>query len=124
MSNTDAIVVDTAVLTESQKIKELQAKVLELETELSLASEHEHEIDAGYETNITSFENRIKELEKKNADLVKKSKTLSVPSGDYVVFKGETHQIIGDFRADANFDQVKKGHCDEGITLIAIARLH
>lgn len=46
------------------------------------------------------------------------------PNDDYVMLGGKAHPIIGNFRADNTFVEVKRGHCPEGITLIAIDKVH
>lgn len=56
--------------------------------------------------------------------LLRKTKVAKTPTGDYVSFKGEHHKVIGDFRADNTFSEVKRGHCPEGVTLIAIEKQH
>lgn len=43
--------------------------------------------------------------------------------GDYVSLDGQVHPIIGVFRADNTFTEVKRGHCDEGVTLVAIPKV-
>lgn len=71
-------------------------------------------------------------LQALNADLTRKldealaklaEKVLEVPS-DSVSFMGNTYRIIGDFRADNTFVEVKRGHCPEGVTLLAIDKVH
>ena len=76
---------------------------------------------------------RIAELEKKNADLTKKLKEAktepvaappaSLPS-NAVFLDGVQYEIHGTFRADNTFSEVKRGHCEEGVTLVAISRPH
>ena len=66
--------------------------------------------------------NTIARLLEENAELRERAKKqkpskTSAPEGDHVVFRGH-------FRADNTFAEVKRGHCDEGCTLIAIARPH
>ncbi len=95
--------VDTLVLTHEQKIAELNTAVGVLEH----ANKQAHD-----------------EIEKLRADLKKAKAGRAAPEGNYAVFKGQTYPIIGDFRADQNFTEVKKGHCEEGITLLAIQRPH
>lgn len=101
----DTTVVDTAVLTHEQKIKELTDKVAALEADNAALAK-------SAETQIDSLKLQLKE------------RATAQPSGDYAVFGGVTYKIIGDFRADNTFSEVKKGHCDEGITLLAIERPH
>lgn len=43
---------------------------------------------------------------------------------DHVILAGVAHEIIGTFRADNTFSEVKRGHCDEGVTLVAIGKPH
>lgn len=44
----------------------------------------------------------------------------AAPVGDRVVLGGLNYAIAGTFRADNTFVEVKRGHCEEGITLVAI----
>lgn len=45
-------------------------------------------------------------------------------SGITVAIDGVTQTVIGNFRADNTFAEVKRGHCPEGVTLVAIDRPH
>jgi len=45
-------------------------------------------------------------------------------ASDRVVLDGQEHRIIGAFRADSTFVEVKRGHCPEGVTLVAIDKTH
>ncbi len=58
------------------------------------------------------------------ADLKKVKSLPQVPEGDYASFKGVIYNIIGDYRADNTFAEVKRGNCFEGVTLLAIERQH
>lgn len=108
----------TMILTFEQKCKELQAEVT------ALRAEKEAET-AALAQDLASAKQRIVELEKKNADLLKKVKaTRELPEGDYASWKGEIYPIVGDFRADNTFHHVKTRDCDEGLTLLAIPRPH
>lgn len=49
---------------------------------------------------------------------------VAAPTGDRVVLGGLDYMITGTFRADNTFVEVKRGHCEEGVTLIAIDKVH
>lgn len=49
--------------------------------------------------------------------------TLALSEG-YAMFQGQTYKIVGDYRADNTFVPVKQGYCDEGLTLLAIDKVH
>lgn len=72
---------------------------------------------------LKALKAQVADLKKQLKD-VQSSKGPSAPEGDYAFFGGEFHKIIGDFRADNTFAEVKRGHCPEGVTLLAIARSH
>ena len=108
MPNDDKDVATTIILTFEQKCKELQAEVDALKKEAG---------DSAQE--LAGASKKIKLLEEQ----LKKQKS-AVPTGDCVIFEGKTYEIKGHFRADNTFVEVKRGHCDEGCTLIAIARPH
>lgn len=44
--------------------------------------------------------------------------------GFAVYLDGVRCQVLGDFRADNTFVEVKRGHCPEGVTLLAIDKIH
>lgn len=101
-------VVDTAVLTPEQKIKELTEQVASLQAaNEALAKETGEQIE--------SLKQKLKK---------KEPAAPAAPEGNYAVFEGQTYKITGDFRADSTYSEVKKGHCHEGVTLLAIERPH
>lgn len=57
-------------------------------------------------------------------DLAAKEATAVRPPASAVVLDGEIHPIIGMFRADNTFNEVKRGNCPEGVTLVAIDKTH
>lgn len=63
----------------------------------------------------------LKDLEKRPV-----TKVVSDPVGtnDCVILGGISWPIVGNFRADNTFVEVKRGHCHEGLTLIAINKQH
>ena len=54
----------------------------------------------------------------------KAAPTSPTPKHDHAVVGGVVHRIIGNFRAGNTFEEVKKGHCPEGVTLLAIEKAH
>ncbi len=92
-------------------------RITQLETELK-ASNDRHELQR---KRATKLEAELGRLQRKSAEDEAAS---ARPSGDYVQFRGATYDIIGDFRADNTFAEVKRGHCPEGVTLIAIDKTH
>lgn len=91
-----------------------------------MANEKETKVEA---SGPDPKDEKIRDLELKVADLERKLKKAvaakdSLPEGDYAKFKGVIYQIIGDFRSDSTYSEVKRGHCPEGITLLAIERPH
>ncbi len=77
------------------------------------------------DSQIVSLQKKLSEAQAqiKKLESELKSKPV-VPTGDYASFKGEIHTIIGDYRADNTFAEVKRGNCFEGVTLLAIERQH
>lgn len=66
----------------------------------------------------------IDALTKKLKAVSAKPAAPAAPAGDAVVLGGVRHAILGTFRADNTFAPVKQGFCEEGITLVAIAKVH
>lgn len=97
-----------------------------------MPTENDKTVDQGDEEVVLPDprDEQINQLQAQVAELqaqLKAAKSKKGPQlleGDYVSWRGEVHQIIGDFRADNTFAEVKRGHCPEGVTLLAIARPH
>lgn len=92
------------------RIKELEAQLQAVE------ATHTAQAKRGDE-----LEKRVKDL---NAKLkVSEAHQTARPTGNHVVLAGKTYAVLDTFRADNTFVEVKKGHCDEGITLVAIQKV-
>lgn len=69
---------------------------------------------------IKDLSTQVKSLSSKKTT----EKTVAVEPVDstHVRVDGKNHKILGMFRADNTFVEVKRGHCHEGVTLVAIDR--
>lgn len=70
------------------------------------------------------LEKTLKEREVELEAATKKQAALETAGGRMVFLDGEAHEVIGVFRADNTFTDVKRGYCPEGATLVAIAKPH
>lgn len=90
------------------------ARISGLEAELKAANER-----------LEASKKRALKLEAALKDQKEVSRGPTIPSqGISVVVDGVVHPSIGSFRADNTFVEVKRGHCPEGVTLIAIDKQH
>ena len=105
---------ETKTTTEATDPRDAHIKELE-----GLLAERVEDIEALTE-DLKGADGKIAELEK----AAKKSSRMQLPAGDYVSLGGVIHPVTATFRADQTFAEVRKGHCDEGVTLVAIAKLH
>lgn len=90
----------------------LKSQVADLRKELDSA-------EADNEALAKNSEAKIADLKRKLA-----AKVPEAPKGNFAVLDGTTYPIIGDFRAGNTFEEVKKGNCPEGVTLLAIDKAH
>lgn len=74
------------------------------------------------EKSLTGAIAKVDERQKAIDDL--REQTGSADGHDHVILGGVAHEIIGTFRADSTFVEVKRGHCEEGVTLVAIGKPH
>lgn len=96
---------------ESETQDPRDARIAQLEAELKSAS--------------GKLDLQRKRAEKLEAMLrTQKSESLPIRSGFEVRVDGVEYHVLGDFRADNTFAEVKRGHCPEGVTLVAIDKPH
>lgn len=97
------------------------ARITDLESKLSAEAEtHAFQTNRGdaLQKQLDAANAQIKDLQ------AKAKKGAAAPPADGVYIGGTRHDIIGNFRADNTFVEVKRGHCPEGVTLVAIAKNH
>lgn len=73
---------------------------------------------------LTISEQRQAEIDRLRSVVEIAASSAVLPQGDVVILNGETHDVVGTFRADNTFMPVKQGYCDEGVTLVAIGKPH
>ena len=113
------------------RIKELEEILKATEKTQAFQAERADKAEAGLKSANEKHSFQKKRADKVEADLARVLHTHAedeavnqVPTGDYASFGGTTYAIIGDFRADNTFAEVKRGYCPEGITLLAINKPH
>jgi hypothetical protein len=107
------------------RIKELEAQLQSVEKTHAFQAERADKLEADLKVANEKHEfqrKRATRLESTLKDLQKPSEPIA-PEGE-IVFKGQSYRVLGDFRADNTFAEVKRGHCPEGVTLIAIDKAH
>lgn len=104
--------------TENDKPAKPDADVVKQDDGLASELKKSKDRVSDLENQLKDALSRVKQVEKKNLELAKSA----APEGDHVVFEGKTYAVKGAFRADNTFAEVKRGHCEEGCTLIAIER--
>lgn len=73
----------------------------------------------------TVQQKRLDDLEKTNTQLqVKLKANKSAPTGDVVYLGGVSYPVVTTVRADQTFVEVKRGHVNEGATLVVIDKQH
>jgi hypothetical protein len=106
--------------------KATEDRIRELEGQLqAVEATHTAQAKRGDDLEATLKEMHAKhEFQRKRADKAEAKLKLAPgsPAGDHVVLEGRVYPIVGSFRADNTFVEVKRGHCDEGITLVAIQK--
>ena len=103
-------------------LTEAQSKLKGFEALASRADELNRKASA-FEDRVKSFEAEVLDFETKREKSSQGPDAL-VGDGGSVFWNGEYHQVIGTYRADNTFVEVKRGHCPEGVTLIAISKSH
>lgn len=99
-------------------------KIEDLEPEISVVTNQSNSELSRIQEENKNLSIKLKQAEQEIAALNKKLSKNKMPTGNYAVFNGTTYEIIGDYRADNTFAEVKRGNCDEGITLLAIQKVH
>lgn len=65
-------------------------------------------------------------IAQKDVEKLEKKLTASkaAPTGDVVYLGGVSYPVLSTHRADNTFAEVKRGHVGEGLTLVAIDKIH
>jgi hypothetical protein len=109
------------------RINELETQLQAVEKTHAFQAERADKLEADLKTSNEKHEfqkKRAGKLEAALKDLSTSAKAASPTSGIVVIVDGVTQTVIGDFRADNTFVEVKRGHCPEGVTLVAIDKRH
>lgn len=93
--------------------------IKQLQTQLKDQTE-KHNFQQKRANRLESDLNKEKML---NASLTVATEKAS-PVHDCVVLDGIEYDVVATFRADSTFVEVKRGHCNEGVTLVAIGKPH
>jgi hypothetical protein len=100
-----------------EKKQSADDRIKELEAQLQA-------VEATHTAQATRGDELEKKLKAANARADKAEAQAKGPQGNHVILDGQCHKVIGVFRADNTFVEVKRGHCDEGVTLVAIDKVH
>lgn len=107
--------------TAEDRVRELEAQLQAVEATHTAQAKRGDDL----ERELTDVKNKH-EFQRKRADKLEaqlKRTAPESPRGDHAVVGGKSYPIVGSFRADNTFVEVKKGHCDEGLTLLAIDKV-
>lgn len=96
----------------ADQIDPRDARINELELQIDAAAKKIDELAAELSAAQASNEKLSKKL----------GAAKSAPTGDVVTLGGKSYAVLHTVRANATFDEVKKGHVDEGRTLVVIDR--
>jgi chromosome segregation ATPase len=99
------------------RTKELEAQLQAVEATHTAQAKRGDEL----ERKLKDAQGKL-EFQRKRADKLEALAKLAEES-NFVALEGKSYPIKGVFRADSTFVEVKRGHCDEGVTLIAIDRI-
>lgn len=84
------------------------------------------ELEAQLADNAKQIDSLTKDLSASQAAADRLTKKLgaakSAPTGNVVMLEGKSYVVLGTYRASPTWDEVKKGHVEEGRTLVAIDR--
>lgn len=105
----------------SDRIKELEAQLKAVEDTHVFQAKRGDDLEAQLRDAQGRHEFQRKRADRAEAKL--KSQPAAASSKDCVLLDGAAYDIIGTFRADNTFVEVKRGHCDEGTTLVAIKKV-
>lgn len=116
------------------RIKELETQLMAVEKTHAFQAERADKLEADLKVANEKLLLQKKRADKLMADISAKAASEqtkdqkpageALSQGNVVFFRGVAYPIIGDFRADNTFAEVKRGHCPEGVTLVAIDRPH
>lgn len=109
------------------RINELETQLQAVEKTHAFQAERADKLEADLKTanEKHNFQRkRAEKLEGSLRDLQSVAKAPAVGAGIVVLIDGVSQSVLGDFRADNTFAEVKRGHCPEGVTLIAIDKKH
>jgi hypothetical protein len=132
MASGENVVTDPAeVLKKIQEdLASRDTRVKELEADLkSMTGRHtfqKNRADRSEEA-VKALTQSLEAASSLSTDLVSELDSLrnsASPKGTHVVLDGVRHDVIGAFRADNTFVEVKRGYCPEGVTLVAIDKKH
>lgn len=102
------------------RIKELEDLLKSVEKTHAFQADRADKLEADLKA-----ANEKHNFQKKRADKLEAfSKNAPPAKGIFVLIDGVQYESIGDFRADNTFVEVKRGHCPEGVTLVAINKQH
>lgn len=104
--------------------KLVDERIKALEAQLQSAEAAQAKRGDDLERELTELRGKH-DFQRKRADKAEGQLRRATPAqdGDRVVLGGQIHRVINCFRADNTFVEVKRGHCDEGITLVAIDKV-
>lgn len=108
---------DGTVSTPEQRIAQLEG-LLKEQTEKHLFQKKRAD---SFEKGLAGATARLDDCQSKIDQLQQSARDALV---DAVVLGGVTYDITGTYRADNTFSEVKRGHCEEGVTLVAIGKPH
>jgi len=112
---------ETTTKTPEQRIVELQAQLKAVEDTHAFQAKRGDELETKLGDLQAKHDFQRKRADKAEATL--KIRQTAVPT-DQVILGGVSYGIVGTFRADNTFVEVKRGHCEEGATLVAIDKVH
>ena len=123
MASENKVAVDPAEKLNEQ-LASRDARISELESQLkSVESTHAFQAERadGLEQELKKLDEKYQFWKKRAGKLEAQSKSRA---GISVTIDGQVQNVIGDYRADNTFVEVKRGFCPEGVTLIAIDKIH
>lgn len=98
-----------------QRIADLESQVSSLSKQVENLNSENDIIAKNADVKIDALKKKLREAQAASA----------VPTqGDIVYLGGVAYQVLGTYRADNTFAEVKRGYVNEGSTLVNIAKEH
>ncbi len=109
---------DTTENTTAQTAATPDTRVADLEKLLAAETNRANVAEKNYAVLAADSLGKINALTKKLKD------NKSAPTGDVVFLEGKSYPVVTTVRADNTFHEVKRGHVEEGATMVVISRVH